>query len=85
MDDCLGRVLNALRELDLEKDTVILYTADHGEMLGEHGLWQKFVFYESSGVLKRFRDGVRLLHPSFCYWTFGPKTVMLISVLSSAG
>jgi choline-sulfatase len=48
MDDCLGRVLTALRELDLEKDTVILYTADHGEMLGEHGLWQKFVFYEPS-------------------------------------
>jgi choline-sulfatase len=48
MDDCLGRVLNTLRELDLEKDTVVLYTADHGEMLGEHGLWQKFVFYESS-------------------------------------
>jgi choline-sulfatase len=48
MDDCLGRVLTALRELDLEKDTVVLYTADHGEMLGEHGLWQKFVFYESS-------------------------------------
>ena len=48
MDDCLGRVLNALRELDLEKDTIILYTADHGEMLGEHGLWQKFVFYEPS-------------------------------------
>jgi choline-sulfatase len=48
MDDCLGRVLNTLRELDLEKNTVVLYTADHGEMLGEHGLWQKFVFYESS-------------------------------------
>src|SRR5438105_4717261 len=48
MDDCLGRVLTALREFDLEKETVVLYTADHGEMLGEHGLWQKFVFYESS-------------------------------------
>src|SRR5437763_6322009 len=48
MDDCVGRLLNALRELDLEKDTIILYTADHGEMLGEHGLWQKFVFYEPS-------------------------------------
>src|SRR5947209_875444 len=48
MDDCLGRVLNTLRELDLEKDTVVLYTSDHGEMLGEHGLWQKFVFYEPS-------------------------------------
>jgi choline-sulfatase len=48
MDDCLGKVLAALRELDLEKDTIVLYTADHGEMLGEHGLWQKFVFYEPS-------------------------------------
>lgn len=48
MDNCLGQVLAALRELDLEKDTVVLYTADHGEMLGEHGLWQKFVFYEPS-------------------------------------
>jgi len=48
MDDCLGRVLNTLHELDLEKDTVVLYTTDHGEMLGEHGLWQKFVFYEPS-------------------------------------
>jgi choline-sulfatase len=51
MDDCLGKVLAALRELDLEKDTIILYTTDHGEMLGEHGLWQKFVFYEpAAGV-----------------------------------
>ena len=48
MDDCLGKVLAALRELDLEKDTIVLYTADHGEMLGEHGLWNKFVFYEPS-------------------------------------
>ena len=48
MDDCLGRVLNTLRELDLEKDTIVLYTTDHGEMLGEHGLWQKFMFYEPS-------------------------------------
>jgi choline-sulfatase len=48
MDDCLGKVLAALRELDLEKDTIVLYTTDHGEMLGEHGLWQKFVFYEPS-------------------------------------
>jgi choline-sulfatase len=48
MDDCLGKVLATLRELDLEKDTIVVYTTDHGEMLGEHGLWQKFVFYEPS-------------------------------------
>jgi len=47
-DDCLGQILNALKEQGLEDDTVIIYTSDHGEMLGEHGLWQKFVFYEAS-------------------------------------
>jgi choline-sulfatase len=48
MDDCAGTVLRALRELGLEEDTIVIYTSDHGEMLGEHGLWQKFQFYESS-------------------------------------
>ena len=48
MDDNAGKVLRALRDLNLENDTIVLYTADHGEMLGEHKLWDKFVFYESS-------------------------------------
>lgn len=47
-DDCVGKVLRALRELGLEDDTIVLYTADHGEMLGRHGLWAKFVFYQPS-------------------------------------
>jgi choline-sulfatase len=56
MDECVGKVLQALRELELENDTIVLYTTDHGEMLGEHGLWQKFVFYEAScGVPLIFR------------------------------
>ncbi len=48
MDDCAGQVLRALRDMRLEDDTIVVYTSDHGEMLGEHGLWQKFQFYESS-------------------------------------
>ncbi len=48
MDDCLGRVLQTLRELGLEDDTIVLYTSDHGDMLGDHGLWQKFMLYEPS-------------------------------------
>lgn len=48
MDDCLGKVVQALEELGLEDDTIICYTSDHGDMLGELGLWQKFEFYEGS-------------------------------------
>jgi len=48
MDNDVGKILQALRELDLERDTIVVYTADHGEMLGAHGLWQKSCFYASS-------------------------------------
>ena len=48
MDDCLGKVVNTIKEFGLENDTIICYTSDHGEMLGELGLWQKFQFYEGS-------------------------------------
>jgi choline-sulfatase len=48
MDYNAGLVLKALDELGLRDDTIVVYTSDHGEMLGEHGLWQKFVFYEPS-------------------------------------
>jgi choline-sulfatase len=48
MDDCVGHVLAGLRETGLDRDTIVVYTSDHGEMLAEHGLWQKFVFYEPS-------------------------------------
>ncbi|HEU4635497.1 MAG TPA: sulfatase-like hydrolase/transferase [Edaphobacter sp.] len=48
MDDCLGKVVREISELGLENDTIICYTSDHGEMLGELGLWQKFQFYEGS-------------------------------------
>ena len=48
MDDCVGRIIGLLRDLNLENDTIICYTSDHGEMLGDLGLWQKFQFYEGS-------------------------------------
>lgn len=48
MDDCAGQVLRALKRLGLDKNTIVVYTADHGDMLGDLGLWQKFQFYEGS-------------------------------------
>ncbi|MDP6646087.1 MAG: sulfatase-like hydrolase/transferase [Rhodospirillales bacterium] len=51
VDDAIGRILAALENLSLSRNTVIIFTADHGDMGGEHGLFGKFgVHYEA--VLK---------------------------------
>lgn len=48
-DDCaIGVVIQALREMGLMDNTWILYTSDHGEMLGDHRFSQKSVFYEGA-------------------------------------
>lgn len=44
IDDNIGRVLKALKEKGLEEDTLILFTNDHGELLGDHGLLFKGPF-----------------------------------------
>jgi len=36
-DDCIGRVLEKLKELDLYETTLVMVVGDHGELLGEHG------------------------------------------------
>ena len=47
VDMLYGKVLDKLDELGLRDDTIIVYTSDHGEMLGEHGLWYKNCMFES--------------------------------------
>ena len=46
LDDQIGALLNALRQARLEQHTVVVLTADHGDMLGERGLWYKMNFFE---------------------------------------
>jgi arylsulfatase A-like enzyme len=48
MDAQVGRVLDALRDLGLEDDTIVVFTSDHGFMLGEHGQWMKNILWEPS-------------------------------------
>ncbi|MFQ6042421.1 MAG: sulfatase-like hydrolase/transferase [Candidatus Poribacteria bacterium] len=48
MDAMIGAILTAISENDLAENTIILYTSDHGEQVGEHGLWWKQTFYEDS-------------------------------------
>jgi choline-sulfatase len=44
VDDQFGAVLRTLREARLDDDTVVIVTSDHGDFLGEHGLWFKMSF-----------------------------------------
>ena len=46
LDAQVGRILQAIDTSSLAEDTVVIYTSDHGEMAGHHGIWQKQCFYE---------------------------------------
>lgn len=48
IDDKVGRIMEAMSETGLLDDTVVVFAADHGEMLGERGMWYKQCFYEWS-------------------------------------
>lgn len=48
IDDKVGQLLQALEATNLRDDTLILFVSDHGEMLGERGLWYKMSFFEWS-------------------------------------
>jgi choline-sulfatase len=48
LDDKVGRLLEALEETGQLEHTLVVYTSDHGEMAGEHGMWRKSNFYEHS-------------------------------------
>ena len=50
VDDQIRRLLNPVTGIDrmTERNTVVIFTSDHGEMLGDHHLWRKSVPYEPS-------------------------------------
>jgi choline-sulfatase len=48
VDDLIGQLLNTLESTGLLDNTVIVFTSDHGDFLGERGLWYKMSFLEPS-------------------------------------
>ncbi len=74
LDEQIGRILQALERRGVLDNTLILFTADHGDMLGDHHLWRKSYAYQSSaripflvrcpkGWLPEARCGVTLRQP----------------------
>jgi arylsulfatase A-like enzyme len=66
IDHQLRVVMGTLREEGLHNNTIILFTSDHGDMLGVHNLWAKRFFYEDSArvpmILVAPPDGNRVPH-----------------------
>ena len=69
IDEQLGRLLSALVEADLASTTNLVYTSDHGEMLGKFGLWWKCNLLEDASRIPciaagpDFESGVRVKTP----------------------
>ena len=70
IDDWVGKLLKALKDNGFEENTLVIFTSDHGEMLGSHGMREKNVFYEESARIPlmirfpgRINAGVRVDNP----------------------
>ncbi len=75
VDRQLGRLLDALDASGRREDTVVVYTSDHGEMLGKFGLWWKCSLYEDSARVPLIAAG-----PGFAPATRARTPVSLLDV-----
>jgi arylsulfatase A-like enzyme len=48
IDDNVGRILNYLQAEGLNRNTIVIFTSDHGDLMGEHGKYNKGLPYETS-------------------------------------
>lgn len=48
LDKCVGELIDELKKEGMYDESLIIFTSDHGEMLGSHKLWQKMCMYEES-------------------------------------
>ncbi len=48
IDDQVGQIIDAVERRGMSDDTILVFASDHGEMLGDHGLYTKSVPYEAA-------------------------------------
>ena len=63
IDDKVAEVLSALDESGLAENTVVIFTADHGDMLGERGMWFKMNFLEHSARVPLIVHAPKMFSP----------------------
>lgn len=63
-DSRIGEIVQTLEETGEIDNTVVIVTADHGDMLGERGLWYKMNFFEHSARVPLVMAGPGIVHGS---------------------
>ncbi len=51
IDSWIGMILDELERLGLREDTIVVYTADHGELMGDHWIFGKSRFFEQAALV----------------------------------
>ena len=62
LDAQIGRLLENMHRGGLHDDTLVLFTSDHGEMLGDHHLWRKTYAYEASARVPFVLKAPKTMH-----------------------
>lgn len=90
IDDNVGRILDFLQKNELDKNTIIVFTSDHGDLLSEHGKINKGLPYEMSArvaFLLRYPNSVqsgKKIQKAFTMADFTPTILGLMEVDQSA-
>jgi arylsulfatase A-like enzyme len=74
LDDCAGQVMQTLSDTGLDRNTIVIFTSDHGDMLGSHGMVKK---------QKPFDESIRVPMLFRCPPALGIKARRLDAVISS--
>lgn len=92
IDDAVGRILSRLQDLGLDEDTVVIFTSDHGDFMGDHGLLLKSALHYSSLVRVPFiwadPGAAAPGHETNGLWTtmdIGPSILARAGLAPSAG
>jgi len=93
IDDKVGEILDLLKEYGLYNDSYILWTADHGDQLGDHNLWRKTYPYNSNAKVPMivkwpqngFNDEVKVKRGTVDNWNIVELRDLLPTFHSVAG
>ena len=90
IDNYVSLLVNTLKQKGLFENTVIIFVADHGDNLGDYGIWDKRFFYEQSAGVPMFISGEKITGTNLRYEAVVSKALVSTldiypTILSLAG